>query len=136
MEFIIHPYFLNFGVPLITAVLSVFIKCVTRNDNHTSFRKEDLAVGLDLSVTGVLIYITGSVQLARSVPVSDRTPDIVEKITIMPWILLAMMVGMWGVSTIVRKFGWASDQELTIICGMIVPNVFGLAILLLAVNWV
>ncbi|EME0096352.1 hypothetical protein VXI05_004452 [Vibrio parahaemolyticus] len=131
-----QSYFLNFGVPLLTAILSVFVRCVTRNDNHTAFQKEDLAVGFDLSVTGILVYITGSAQLMRNIPVSDRSPEIVDKITTIPWILLAMVVSVWAMSTIVRKFGWKEDQKLTNICGIAIPNLFGLFILLLAVNWI
>ncbi|MDK9759850.1 hypothetical protein KIV40_32235, partial [Vibrio sp. D173a] len=95
-----------------------------------------LAVGFDLSVTGILVYITGSAQLMRNIPVSDRTPEVVEKIATIPWILLAMVVSVWAMSTIVRKFGWEEDQKLTKLCGTPIPNLFGLFILLLAVNWI
>jgi hypothetical protein len=123
------PYFLQFGVPLITVGLSIFIKYVTRNDKHSGFKKEDAAVGLDLAVTAVLIFITSSTQLASN-------PSNSEKLGSVPWILMAFTIGIWGVSTLVRKLGWEKDDKLKIFWGIIVPDAFGLMILLIVVNWI
>jgi len=130
------PYFLQFGVPLITVGLSIFIKYVTRNDRHSGFKKEDTAVGLDLAVTALLIFITGSAKLAGDLPPSNPPADIVEKLAAVPWILMAFIVGIWGVSTLVRKLGWESDDKLKVFWGIIVPDAFGLSVLLFVVNWI
>jgi len=129
-------YFLQFGVPLITVCLSIFIKYVTRNDKHTGFRKEDTAVGLDLAVTALLIFITGSAQLARTLPASNPPQILVAKLASVPWILMAYLIGIWGVSTIIRKLGWESNDKLKMFWGIILPNVFGLFTLLFVVNWI
>ncbi|QUM89687.1 hypothetical protein HWV03_13185 [Moritella sp. 36] len=130
------PYFLQFGVPLITVGLSIFIKYVTRNDRHPGFKKEDTAVGLDLAVTALLIFITGSAKLAGDLPPVNPPADIVEKLAAVPWILMAFILGIWGVSTLVRKLGWESDDKLKIFWGIIVPDIFGLSVLLFVVNWI
>ncbi len=52
MNILTDPIFLDFGVPLITVALSIFLKFVTRNDQHASSQKEDLAFGIDLTISG------------------------------------------------------------------------------------
>lgn len=133
MKFLENPYFLQFGVPLITVGLSIFIKYVTRNDKYTGFKKEDLAVGLDLAVTALLIFITASTQLAKA---SSQSPKIVEQLASVPWVLMAFLVGIWGISTVVRKLGWESDEKLKWGWGIIFPGAFGLFTLLFVVNWI
>lgn len=128
--------FLQFGVPLITVALSIFVKYVSRNDRHSGFRKEDLAVGLDMSVTALLIFITGSAQIASSLPEKNPPPDLVQQLASVPWVLMGFLVGMWGISTIVRKVGWEDDDKLKPVWGIIVPGLFGLLTLLFAVNWI
>lgn len=133
MKFLEDPYFLQFGVPLITVGLSIFIKYVTRNDRHSGFRKEDLAVGLDLAVTALLIFITASTQLAKNAAQSNQ---ITEQLASVPWILMAFLVGIWGISTVVRKLGWESDDKLKWGWGIVFPGSFGLFTLLFVVNWI
>ena len=128
--------FIQFGVPLITVALSIFVKYVSRNDRHSGFRKEDLAVGLDMSVTALLIFITGSAQIASSLPTENPPSDVVEQLASVPWVLMGFLIGMWGISTIVRKLGWEDDDKLKILWGIVVPGLFGLLTLLFAVNWI
>lgn len=136
MNLIGTEIFLQFGVPLITVALSIFVKYVSRNDRHSGFRKEDLAVGLDMSVTALLIFITGSAKIASSLPANNPPPDVVQQLASVPWVLMGFLVGMWGISTIVRKLGWEDDEKLKILWGIIVPGLFGLLTLLFAVNWI
>ena len=130
------PYFLQFGVPLITVGLSIFVKYVTRNDRHSGFKKEDAAVGLDLAVTALLIFITGSAQLASNLPSINPPAQLVSKLSTVPWILMSFLIGIWGISTIVRKLGWEDDDKLKIFWGIILPNIFGVFTLLFVVNWI
>lgn len=136
MKFIGEPYFLQFGVPLLTVGLSIFIKFVTRNDRYSGFKKEDLAVGLDLAVTALLIFITSSAHLATNLPLSNPPQVRVDQLASVPWILMAFFVGIWGVSTLVRKFGWEDNDKLKIFWGIVVPDSFGLLTLLFVVNWI
>lgn len=136
MIFLGNEIFLQFGVPLITVALSIFVKYVSRNDRHSGFRKEDLAVGLDMSVTALLIFITGSAHIASSLPANNPPDEVVQQLASVPWILMGFVIGIWGVSTVVRKSGWEDDDKLKISWGIIAPGLFGLLTLLFAVNWI
>lgn len=136
MNFLKDEIFLQFGVPLLTVTLSIFVKYVSRNDRHIGFRKEDLAVGLDMAVTALLIFITGSAQIANALPTDNPPKEIVDQLASVPWVLMGFLVGMWGVSTLVRKLGWEDDDKLKIFWGIVVPGLFGLLTLLFAVNWI
>ena len=134
-----HSWFLHFGVPLITVLLGIYLKFVTRSDFHTPFKWEDLAVGPEISITALIIFITGSVSIANEA-VTTADPAIKtlleQKLMSMPWLLLAFVLGIWGMSTLVRKIGWKSESELRVFWGIIVPDVFGIGTLLLVVNWI
>ena len=136
MNFLGDEIFIQFGVPLITVALSIFVKYVSRNDRHSGFRKEDLAVGLDMSVTALLIFITGSAHIANSLPTNNPPEYSVQQLASVPWVLMGFLIGMWGISTIVRKLGWEDDDKLKVFWGIIVPGLFGLLTLLFAVNWI
>src|ERR1041384_464566 len=56
-EFLVSPYF-RFGIfPVGSAILGIAIKYVTRNDQYSSFAKEDLAIGLELMRTACLMFV-------------------------------------------------------------------------------
>jgi uncharacterized membrane protein YgcG len=103
---------------------------------YSGFRKEDLAVGLDLAVTALLIFIASSAQIARSIESTPNTSEIIEKVATVPWIITAFLVGIWGVSTIVRKVGWENEDRLNIFWGIVVPDLFGIFTLIFVVNWI
>ena len=136
MKFLGQPYFLQFCVPLIAVTASVFLKFVTRSDVHKAFKKEDLAVGLNLSVTALLIFIAACSKLAQDLAQAPQDTVLVAKSMSVPWVLAAFIVGIWGVSTIVRKLGWEDDDKLRIFWGIAVPDVFGLLALIFVVNWI
>lgn len=131
-----EPYFLKFLVPLIGVAASIFLKYVTRRDTHTNFKKEDLAVGLELSVAALLIFVAASSFLAQDLSQSPNDPVLLERSAGVPWILSAFILGIWGISTIVRKLGWVGDDRLQWFWGILLPNTFGVAVLLFVVNWI
>lgn len=129
------PYFLQFFVPLIAVGASVFLKYVTRNDAHKSFRKEDLAVGLDISVTALLIFIAAGSKMAVQLAASPGNSALQAKLGGVPWIIAVFIIGIWAVSTLVRKAGWDGEDKLKPFWGIIVPDIFGITVLLSVVNW-
>ncbi len=131
-----HPYFLQFCVPLIAVAVSIFLKYVTRNDVHKDFKKEDLAVGLDISVSALLIFIAASSTFAQDLSKVPTDAALLAKSAGVPWILSAFILGIWGISTLVRKLGWIEDDKLHIFWGIVVPDIFGLLVLLFVVNWI
>ena len=135
MDIFGHQYFLQFCVPLIAVGACVFLKYVTRKDLHKSFKKEDLAVGLDLSVTALLIFVASGSKLAQGLAKNPNDAALISKSMGVPWILAAFILGIWGVSTLVRKLGWEDDDRLHTFWGIVVPDIFGLLVLLFVVNW-
>lgn len=135
VSFLGHKYFLQFWVPLLTVALSVFLRYVSRNDRHRAFRKEDLAIGLDLALTAVVLFVTTSSQIAGALLAEPGNKLMVDKSVAIPWILFLFLFGIWCLSTVVRKLGWKSDDEMHWIFGIIIPNFLGLFALLAVVNW-
>jgi uncharacterized membrane protein YgcG len=138
MTFLANPLFLQFIVPLITVAFTVFLKVVSRNDRHTRFKKDDFAVGLDIAVTALILFITASASLARQLTTTTNLaiPSTIEKLSTAPWIILAFVLGIWGVSSIVRWIGWKGDDDLNIGWGIVFPDLFGVFLLLFVVNWI
>lgn len=135
MKFLAEQYFLHFCVPLIAVGLSVFLKYVSRNDKHKAFQKEDLAVGLDISVTALILFITYSADMARkSLIATASIPN--DKLAAIPWIIAMFIIGIWCVSTIVRKLGWEDENKLWVFWGIILPDIFGIVTLIFIVNWI
>jgi hypothetical protein len=101
--------------------------------------KEDMAFGLNVAITSMILFITGSVNIAHT---ATTTVDAVirlkleEKLMAVPWLLLGLVLGIWGVSTLVRKIGWKDESELNLFWGIVVPDIFGVVVLVLVVNWI
>jgi hypothetical protein len=136
MNFLGNKLFLQFCVPLIAVALSIFLKYVSRNDRHKDFRKEDLAIGLDLSVTALIIFVTASSQVVARVLQNPADNALATKSMAIPWVLSAYLVGIWGLSTLVRKLGWESEDRLKTFWGIVVPDIYGLSALLVVVDWI
>lgn len=130
------PYFFQFGVPLIAVSLFVLVKFVSRDDKHRGLKKEDLAIGLELTLVAFLIFIVSSAQWVRAIGVNNASQEVLDKIASVPWIIFVFIVGIWGVSTLVRKLAWGSDDELNLFWGVVVPDAFGLLTLLFVVDWI
>ena len=136
MDFLANKYFLQFMVPIIAIGLSIFLRFVTRSDFHAPFRKEDLAVGFDLAITALLLLVTSSATLAKELINDPTNSAYINKSLSVPWLILTYVVGIWGVSTLVRKYGWEGDDRLKPFWGIFAPGIFGLILLLTTVNWI
>ena len=130
------PLFIDFGVPLLAVALSIFLKVVTRNDHLATFEREDLAFGLDLSITALLLFIVSSSGLVSRSIIPGAPQAVVEKAAAIPWILLSVFIGLWATSTVVRKLGWDTNGRLHVGWGIVVPDLFGVAVLLFVVRWI
>lgn len=137
VRFMAATYFLHFTVPLISVIISIFVKYVTKNDNYARFRKEDLAIGLELASIALIILVTDCAA-AAAIIVQQSAPNISlnHKILTGPWIILLFAFGIWGISTIVRKKGWEDQDNLRLFWGILLPDLYGLLTLLFVVNWI
>ena len=93
-------------VALTSVVFGVFVKIATRHDSHQAFSKNDLAIGLDLLTSSVIIVATRAGSHS-------------------PFVLFAMVVILWFISTVIRKIGWISEGQLDFRWGVVMPNLVG-----------
>jgi uncharacterized membrane protein HdeD (DUF308 family) len=113
-------------IPFATIVLGVFLKAVNRNDRHYALKKEDFAIGFDLTLGAIFAFTVHST-VDRHNHLEDRPEHL---------ILLIWLFGLWAVSTVVRKAGWKKPDEHTWVCGLIIPNLFGIASIVFAASWI
>jgi hypothetical protein len=152
-EFLISPIFRYLIFPLGTAVLGVAVKYVTRNDQYAKFRKEDVAVGLDLILTAVLMLlvlttdravalVSTNQELSRVLshkPIDASAASVLQgkalalsqQQTTSIVLILLMFLSLWSISTIVRKWGWQSETEMKPVIGIAIPLALGILSLIL-----
>lgn len=147
VDFLTSTVFRYLIFPIGSAILGVAIKYVTRNDRYKSFQKEDLAVGLELMLTACLTFIALTTDRAVSLASTNRnlaqllqqTPldiaavsklqtqalTLTNTLATSGYLIAFMLLGLWGISTLVRKRGWKSDTEMHPVQGIAVPLAFG-----------
>ena len=135
IEILSNTYFKYLVIPLVTTFLVIFVKSASRNDKQAFLEKEDFAFGLEMGVTALLLLLANSVNIAQKV-VSDENIKILatERLLSMAWVAPILIFGLWGMSTIVRKLGWENEKELKKFWGIILPDIFGLLILIYVVS--
>lgn len=136
---IFDPLFVNFAVPLITVGLTVFVKWVNQNDKYARFRKEDLAVGPELAVTAVIAIVLYSSSLAQALSATTEAvarEPLLAKLSTAPWLLALSAGGLWATSTLIRKRGWTTDQQMHWAFGIAIPLLYGLLMLVFATTWI
>jgi hypothetical protein len=133
--------------PLAGALLGIGVKHVSRNDRYAKFRKEDLAVGIELLLTACLTFVALTSDRAASLLQANRALKLVvgqtavdrsraaelqrtieqlsSHVALSGWVIALMFLGLWSVSSIVRLWGWKSETELDGKVGIAVPLVFG-----------
>ena len=131
-----NPYFLQIGVPLVAVAGSIFLKPFARNDAHKAFRKEDLAFGLDLALTALLLFATTGSKIAQAVGKNPADSIGVQKLLSLVWLVCCLGASICVLSYVIRKKGWSGDGTLNIFWGIVFPDVFGVVALLFAVNTV
>ncbi len=134
-QIITSEWFQIIGVTIVSSILGIFVKYVSRNDSHIkSFKKEDLSIGLELMITALILLITNTVN--RFNTLSDNSiaepikASIRESQQLVPWIIMVFIIGLWGTSTVIRKIGWENENTLKIWWGIVFPNIIGIASLI------
>ena len=150
-EFLAGSLFRLFLVPILSVVLGVYIKYVTRNDTYAKFSKEDIAVGFDLMRVAFLAYLILLSDKARALAVAgnsfskaakDASTQQAELVSLQHTVALhsqdllrgvfgvgCLMLGIWITSTIVRKKGWKTETQLDGWYGITFPLAAGVAYL-------
>jgi hypothetical protein len=148
IEFLTNPVFKFAILPIGSAILGVGVKYISRNDQYAKFKKEDLAVGLDLALTACLMFVVLTTDRAVKLLAMNKTlSDVLSmqpfdvvvatklqvkaqllsgQIASSGWLIAMMFLGLGTISTIVRKFGWRSETEMKPIIGIAIPLTFGI----------
>lgn len=135
IQWLANPWIVAFLAPMIASALTIFIKWSSRNDVHASFKKEDCAIGLELSVAGIFSLLSAVPTLA-SVNQAGSGVTQTEIVALTLLIALCFTLGLWVVSTIVRKIGWESESSLRLWTGLVVPLVYGFCVLFITSAWI
>lgn len=140
-EIFTSNWFQIIGVTFVSSILGIFVKYVSRNDAYNkSFKKEDLAIGLEMVITALILLITNSVNQFNKLSDSSLNENVKNIIRsneqIVPWIILILIIGLWGTSTVIRKIGWENEDELKISWGIVFPNIIGIASLIYVFTWI
>ncbi len=138
IELLSNKYFQFFVIPLLTTLLAVFVKIVSRNDKFSTVKKEDFAIGLEIAITAILLLTSDTLKYASTINQNAYKEQSLsnDKLLTVPWILLVFFIGLWGISTLIRKMGWKSEDNMDWWWGIILPNMFGLISLIFVVNWI
>ena len=148
VEFICTPWF-RYGVfPGISAGSGVILKCVTRNDRYAFFKKEDMAVGPQIILTSVLTYVVvitdrahqilnATTSLANS-PSSEQRDILQKTLTDLSqqmlgsgWVLLGVFLMLWGITVVVKRWGWENETQLRPWRGIALPLTLGVFVLII-----
>jgi hypothetical protein len=137
-----------FAFPIGSAAAGILLRCAMRNDRYAFFKKEDIAVGPQITLTAALMFVLQSSDRARALiklnqttaeamsaqPLDNakiaslqaRSQAMSQQLLTATWMILALIVGLWAVSTIVRRWGWQSEAELKPVVGITIPLLFGI----------
>ena len=150
--FLTSALFQYFVFPIGSAVLGIAIKHTSRNDQYAKFSKEDLAVGLELVLTACLMFVVITTDKAvdlieanealaaalKAQPVDTTVAmEIQAKAQLLTgqlatagWLIALMFLGLWSISTVIRKWGWKSETEMNAGVGIALPLAFGILALI------
>lgn len=145
---LVSSYFRYLIFPIGSALLGILVKYATRNDQFAKFTKEDVAIGLDLMRTACLMFVlltsdkaiallttnkqlqsvlSGSpIDQVAATNLQTQAATLSSNIAWSGWLVALMFLGLWGVSTLVRKWGWKSPTEMNVIIGIAIPLGFGI----------
>ena len=146
-EFLSSDAFRYAVFPLVGAFLGIGIKHVSRNDRYAKFRKEDLAVGIELLLTACLTYVAitsdravalleankalalvvgqASVDRSRAAELQKSIQDLSAHMAMSGWVIALIFLGLWSVSSVVRLWGWKNETELHSATGVALPLALG-----------
>ncbi len=130
---IVTPGFKQVFIPLITALLSIYVKWVSKR--NLSWKREDFSVGFDLSIGALFAFLIYVVTISSELLSTNN--DAIQKalsakLMVSPVILLLWVLGLWGISTLIRVKGWEQinrngviEDVPTIGIGIVVPIFLG-----------
>lgn len=133
-------------VPLISTFLVIFVK---RESRSSPLKKEDFAVGIDLMVAAIFLYLVNISDMARGIAdlnqaepsslasnLSPATPPqegeilhLLGRLHDSVFILFLLIAGLWGTASFVRRSGWINTAEMHSAKGIGIPLGMGIVYL-------
>ena len=138
-EILSDYYVKNLGIPIFSVVMTTAVKVVSRKDHSLKVTRNDLAVGINLIVTGLIMLLNYAVKLADNAKniTADLLADNTAKLLNMVVLVLLYCIAAFIISVLIRLYGWQKDneKELNTFMGIIVPLIAGGFLLVVAVNY-
>ena len=138
-EILSDYYVKNLGIPIFSVLMTTSVKVVSRKDHSLKVTRNDLAVGINLIVTGLIMLLNYAVRLAdNSKTISPAfLADNTTKLLNMVVLVLLYCLAAFLISVLIRLFGWQKDneKELNTFMGIIVPLIAGGFLLVVAANY-
>lgn len=136
IQILSSPIFQYLILPLLTTLLTIILKIASKNDSLLLFKREDFAVGIDLSATSLLILMSKCAIVAGILNQNNVDRDVVsngsELLLEMIIIFIGMFIGLFALTIIVRRIGWHKEQQrLKIFWGIILPDIIGVIYLII-----
>lgn len=148
-ELLSSPSFRFVYFPIGSVLLGLWVKTVSRNDKFSTMKKEDFAIGLDLWLTAVLLFVVATSERMEVLAKLEKTlagmpmkPEasvrqvegqiqtISGQVFGSGWLIAMLVLGLWGVSTTVRKFGWRAPDDMNTYIGIAFPLASGVLMLI------
>jgi hypothetical protein len=94
-----------------------------------------------LTTDRALVLLDANRQLAetlRAIPIDGTRANSLQgqvqllsgKIALAGWVIALMFLGLWSVSTLVRKWGWQAETEMRPLAGIAIPLCLGILALI------
>jgi hypothetical protein len=138
-EILSDYYVKNLGIPIFSVVITTAVKVVSRKDHSLKVTRNDLAVGINLIVTGLIMLLNNAVKLAdnaKNIPADLIAANTANLLNMVVLVLMYCIVAFL-ISVLIRRYGWKKDneKELNTFFGVIVPLIVGSFLLVVAANY-
>ena len=132
-DFISSETFRFLWMPILTIILVIIGKRYSKPRYRRSI--EDLAVGLNLVVTAIFIFITRMGIYAEEI---ERGSGSLDSLFDMFGLVIILIVGYFGIFLLIKSCGWCESGEIPRIRnwnGVIWPDLIGVTLLIIAYVW-
>lgn len=133
-------YVKNLGIPIFSVFITASVKVISRKDHSLNFTKSDVAVGINLIVTGMIMLVNCSIKLAETTnTLTDKTiqaQNTTKMLTMLVLVLLYCIMAVF-LSVLIRKYGWKkeNESELNTLMGVLIPLILGSILIVVAANY-
>lgn len=147
-EFLTSSFFRYFVFPLCSAGLGIAFKAFSRNDQYPAFKKEDIAIGIQLMLTACLSFVVitsdraftlitknndlakvlagSTIDQAAAVTLQRQAQELSNQIALSGWVIALLLVALVSVSFLIRRWGWKSETEMNATMGIGIPLAIGI----------